>query len=136
MSLGTILLIVLILAGVAGLGIFWWLTTPAVVAPASLAAYTPNVTNGLAVFNAGGVGMIITGGIPPNAEAGSGSKLTTPEEAQSHRLITEAVHAADPDVKICMQILHTGALARNPQCRNGAPCSPRRVTTSSAPGGW
>jgi len=64
----------------------------------------------------GGVGMIITGGIPPNAEGGSGSKLSTPEEAQSHRLITEAVHATDPDVKICMQILHTGALARNPHC--------------------
>ena len=64
----------------------------------------------------GGVGMIITGGIPPNREAGSGAKLSTPEEAQQHRLITEAVHAADPDVKICMQILHSGALARTPDC--------------------
>jgi 2,4-dienoyl-CoA reductase (NADPH2) len=27
----------------------------------------------------GGVGMIITGGIPPNTESGLGSKLTTPE---------------------------------------------------------
>ena len=49
----------------------------------------------------GGVGMIITGGIPPNAEAGGGAKLSTPDEAEQHRLITEAVHAADPDVKIC-----------------------------------
>ena len=64
----------------------------------------------------GGVGMVITGGIPPNVEAGSGAKLSTPEEAAQHRLITDAVHAADPDVKICMQILHTGALARNPGC--------------------
>ncbi|MCA0302330.1 MAG: NADPH-dependent 2,4-dienoyl-CoA reductase [Proteobacteria bacterium] len=63
-----------------------------------------------------GVGMIITGGIPPNLEAGRGSKLSTPEEAAQHRLITEAVHAADPDVKICLQILHTGPLARTPDC--------------------
>ena len=64
----------------------------------------------------GGVGMIITGGIYPNREAGRGSKLSTPVEAEQHRLITTAVHAADPDVKICLQILHTGALARNPDC--------------------
>ena len=63
-----------------------------------------------------GVGMIITGGIPPNLEAGRGSKLSTPEEAAQHRQITEAVHAADPDVKICLQILHTGPLARTPDC--------------------
>ena len=42
----------------------------------------------------GGVGMIITGGIPPNAEGGSGSKLTTPDEAAQHRTITDAVHQA------------------------------------------
>ena len=64
----------------------------------------------------GGVGMIITGGIAPNAEGGVGSKLSTPEEASQHRLITQAVHAADPDVKICMQILHSGPLSRSPQC--------------------
>ena len=64
----------------------------------------------------GGVGMIITGGIYPNREAGRGSKLSTPAEAQQHRLITSAVHAADADVKICLQILHTGPLARTPDC--------------------
>jgi 2,4-dienoyl-CoA reductase (NADPH2) len=64
----------------------------------------------------GGVGMIITGGIPPNAEGGFGAKLSTPEEAAQHRRITEAVHQADPEVKICMQILHMGALAPNPDC--------------------
>ena len=42
------------LAGVAGFGIFWWLTTPAVVAASSLPAYTPNLANGLTTFNAGG----------------------------------------------------------------------------------
>lgn len=60
----------------------------------------------------GGVGMIITGGIFPNEEAGGGgSKLSTPEEAEWHKVITDKVHEADPDVKICMQILHTGPLA-------------------------
>ena len=60
----------------------------------------------------GGVGMIITGGIMPNHEAGGGSKLSTPEEAAQHNIVTTAVHAADPDVKIVMQILHAGALAQ------------------------
>ena len=60
--------------------------------------------------------MIITGGIPPNEEGGFGAKLSTTEEAERHRTITAAVHAADPDVKICMQILHMGSLAPNPAC--------------------
>jgi 2,4-dienoyl-CoA reductase (NADPH2) len=64
----------------------------------------------------GGVGMIITGGIYPNAQAGRGTKLSTPAEAAQHKQITDAVHAADPDVKIVMQILHTGPLARTPDC--------------------
>ena len=64
----------------------------------------------------GGVGMIITGGIPPNEEAGIGAKLSNPQEAAQHRLITEAVHTADPSVKIVMQILHTGPLAGTPAC--------------------
>ncbi|WP_076861064.1 NADPH-dependent 2,4-dienoyl-CoA reductase [Bradyrhizobium mercantei] len=64
-----------------------------------------------------GVGMIITGGIPPNVEAsGHGVKLSSPEEAARHRVITDAVHAADPDVKICLQILHLGPLARTAAC--------------------
>ncbi len=48
------ILLGLILAGAVGGGIFWWLTVPAVVAPASLAAYTPNLANGVTAFNAGG----------------------------------------------------------------------------------
>jgi 2,4-dienoyl-CoA reductase (NADPH2) len=64
----------------------------------------------------GGVGMIITGGIAPNTEAGVGGKLSTPEEAAQHRTVTDAVHAADADVKICLQILHTGPLAGTPDC--------------------
>ncbi|MEC7234072.1 MAG: NADPH-dependent 2,4-dienoyl-CoA reductase, partial [Pseudomonadota bacterium] len=43
------------------------------------------------------------------------SKLSTDAEADGHKLITDAVHTADPDVKICMQILHMGPLAINDQ---------------------
>lgn len=61
---------------------------------------------------AGGVGMIITGGISPNGEGGvGGAKLSTEAEARQHQLITRAVHDTDPEVKICLQILHTGPLA-------------------------
>lgn len=37
-----------------GLAVFWWLTIPAVVTASALPAYTPNPTNGLTTFNAGG----------------------------------------------------------------------------------
>jgi 2,4-dienoyl-CoA reductase (NADPH2) len=60
--------------------------------------------------------MIITGGFAPNEEGGLGAKLATAEEAAQHRTITAAVHAADPEVKICLQILHSGPLARTPAC--------------------
>ncbi len=74
----------------------------------------------------GGVGMIITGGIGPNREAmGEGAKLSTPAEAEQHRIVTEAVHAADPDVKICLQILHTGPLAGTPECVAPSPVRSR-----------
>ncbi|MBR1190597.1 cytochrome c [Bradyrhizobium sp. AUGA SZCCT0160] len=48
------LFLLAVLAAVAGLGIFWWLTVPAVVAASSLPAYKPNLANGLTAFNAGG----------------------------------------------------------------------------------
>ena len=63
----------------------------------------------------GGVGMIITGGISPHPSGGQGAKLTNAAEVAMHREVTEAVHAADPDVKICMQILHSGPLAGVPE---------------------
>lgn len=63
---------------------------------------------------AGGVGMIITGGIAPNEESGSENhaKLSTEAEADQHKIVTSAVHQKAPDVKICLQILHAGPLAR------------------------
>jgi 2,4-dienoyl-CoA reductase (NADPH2) len=59
----------------------------------------------------GGVGMIITGGITPHESGGKGAKLSEPSEVPLHRAVTSAVHAADPAVKIVMQILHSGAIA-------------------------
>ncbi|WP_144959220.1 NADPH-dependent 2,4-dienoyl-CoA reductase [Pseudomonas oryzihabitans] len=64
----------------------------------------------------GGVGLIVTGGIAPNEEgavAKGAAKLTTPEEAEHHRPVTDAVHAAGG--RICLQILHAGRYAYNPQ---------------------
>jgi 2,4-dienoyl-CoA reductase (NADPH2) len=60
----------------------------------------------------GQVGLIVTGGIAPNVEGGvvdGSGKLTTKEEAESHKQITEAVHKEGG--KICLQILHTGRYA-------------------------
>ncbi|MDP7602264.1 MAG: NADPH-dependent 2,4-dienoyl-CoA reductase, partial [Alphaproteobacteria bacterium] len=76
----------------------------------------------------GGVGMIVTGGISPNAEGGFGAKLSTVEEVAEHKLITDAVHGADAEVKICMQILHCGPLAYNEQA-----VSPSGVKSRVAP---
>lgn len=59
----------------------------------------------------GGVGMIITGGITPHPSGGRGAKLSEASEVPMHRAVTDAVHGADPDVKICMQILHSGPMA-------------------------
>ncbi len=73
----------------------------------------------------GGVGMIITGGIAPNLEGSGGAKLQTAEEASQHRVITDAVHAADAEVKICMQILHTGPLAWTENCVAPSPVRSR-----------
>ncbi|TXJ06701.1 MAG: NADPH-dependent 2,4-dienoyl-CoA reductase [Acinetobacter sp.] len=73
----------------------------------------PNGFERLAAFYAkraqGDVGLIVTGGIAPNA-AGvvfkGGSKLETVQEAEPHKIITQAVH--DAGGKIALQILHTG----------------------------
>ena len=73
----------------------------------------------------GGVGMIITGGIAPNEEGGTGAKLSTAEEAAKHRIITDAVHAADPQVRICLQILHSGPLVAKEICVAPSPVKSR-----------
>ncbi len=63
----------------------------------------------------GGVALIVTGGIGPNAEGAvaiGGALMATEEDAAHHRVVTDAVHAEGG--KIAMQILHTGRYAYNP----------------------
>ncbi|GAA3924467.1 NADPH-dependent 2,4-dienoyl-CoA reductase [Litoribacillus peritrichatus] len=63
----------------------------------------------------GGVGMIVTGGFGPNAEGATHphtNLIKSNEDALKHKPITDAVHAEGS--KICMQILHTGRYAFNP----------------------
>jgi 2,4-dienoyl-CoA reductase (NADPH2) len=63
----------------------------------------------------GGVGLIVTGGFGPSSEAATHPHtniISSDEEALKHKTITDAVHAEDS--KICMQILHTGRYAFNP----------------------
>lgn len=64
----------------------------------------------------GGVGLIVTGGFGPSAHAATHPMtniIQNDEQAAKHRLITDAVHAEGG--KICMQILHTGRYAFNPE---------------------
>jgi 2,4-dienoyl-CoA reductase (NADPH2) len=64
----------------------------------------------------GGVALMVTGGIAPNDRARpmpGGARMTTPEEAEKHKVVTQAVHAAGG--KICMQILHFGRYAYHPE---------------------
>ncbi|MEU9358529.1 NADPH-dependent 2,4-dienoyl-CoA reductase [Streptomyces sp. NPDC048301] len=63
----------------------------------------------------GGVGLMVTGGIAPSERGCSfpgGAKMTTEAEADQHREVTSAVHAAGG--RIAMQILHFGRYAHHP----------------------
>lgn len=80
----------------------------------------PNGFQRMAAFFAerarGGVGLIVTGGVGPNEEGSvraGAAKLSTAEEAEEHKIVTQAVHEAGG--KICMQILHAGRYAYSPK---------------------
>ncbi|MFQ7900542.1 FAD-dependent oxidoreductase [Stutzerimonas degradans] len=80
----------------------------------------PNGFQRMAAFFAerarGGVGLIVTGGVGPNEEGSvraGAAKLSTVEEAEEHKIVTQAVHEAGG--KICMQILHAGRYAYSPK---------------------
>ncbi|MDO9005131.1 MAG: NADPH-dependent 2,4-dienoyl-CoA reductase [Aquabacterium sp.] len=97
--------------------------------------------NRMAAFYAerarGGVGLIVTGGIAPNDEGApfpGGSRLTTQEEADHHKAVTEAVHREGG--KIALQILHFGRYAYHPGLVGPSaikapisPATPRALTT-------
>lgn len=80
----------------------------------------PNGFERMAAFYAerarGGVALIVTGGIGPNQEGAvhaGAAQMATSEDAQHHKVVTDAVHKEGG--KICMQILHTGRYAYNPK---------------------
>jgi 2,4-dienoyl-CoA reductase (NADPH2) len=65
---------------------------------------------------AGGVGLIVTGGLSPNAEGNMWAGMRTIQDerdAEPHRLITDAVHAHG--ALIAMQLLHAGRYATHSQ---------------------
>ncbi|GAB2190636.1 NADPH-dependent 2,4-dienoyl-CoA reductase [Sessilibacter sp. MAH1] len=64
----------------------------------------------------GGVALIVTGGIGPNAEGAvhaHAALMASDQDVANHKIITQAVHGEGG--KICMQILHTGRYAYNPK---------------------
>ncbi|MCB9232407.1 MAG: NADPH-dependent 2,4-dienoyl-CoA reductase [Bacteroidia bacterium] len=66
---------------------------------------------------AGGVGLIVTGGVAPNIQGWTqpfGIRLTSSSAARKHEVITKAVHAENG--AIVMQILHTGRYGYHPFC--------------------
>jgi len=66
---------------------------------------------------AGGVGIIVTGGVAPNREGAVlpfAGKLTDKKESNQHKIVTRAVH--DAGGKIAMQILHAGRYSYHPLC--------------------
>lgn len=70
----------------------------------------------------GGAGLIVTGGMAPNAEGGvfpGAAGLFTPEDIANHRIVTDRVHEAGG--KIAMQILHAGRYAYSPDCVSASP---------------
>jgi len=75
---------------------------------------------------ANGVSLMVTGGISPN-NSGTltlfGSKLSRDGEVPSHKIVTDAVHAANLTSKILLQILHLGWYAAHPFLK--APCAVR-----------
>lgn len=63
---------------------------------------------------AGGVGLMVTGGMSPNAEGGvfpGAAGLFNDQDIANHKIVTDRVHAEGG--KIAMQILHAGRYAYN-----------------------
>ena len=64
---------------------------------------------------AGGVGLIVTGGVSPNRQGWLlpfAARMSNKKHAKEHQVITEAVHQQHG--KICLQILHAGRYGYHP----------------------
>ncbi len=71
--------VALMIAGTAGLGMFWWLTIPSVVPETALPAYQPDPANGLVVFNAAGCASChAVPGQPDRTRLGGGLAIPSP----------------------------------------------------------
>ncbi len=82
----------------------------------------PRVARFYADRAAGGVALIVTGGMAPNKEGGvfpGAAGLYTDQDIANHRVVTDAVHGAGG--KIAMQILHAGRYAYSPDCVSASP---------------
>ncbi|OHX16466.1 NADPH-dependent 2,4-dienoyl-CoA reductase [Chromobacterium amazonense] len=87
---------------------------------------SPNGFEKMAAFYAerakGGVALIVTGGVGPNAEgcvAEGAAQLADEHEVGKHKLVTDAVHAAGG--KIALQILHSGRYSFQEKCVSASP---------------
>src|SRR5882757_2018819 len=71
--------IAVVVAGVIGLAVFWWLTIPAIIAEHGLPARTPDLANGLTIFNAGGCSSChAVPGQPDRTRLGGGLAVPSP----------------------------------------------------------
>ncbi|MEP1446369.1 MAG: NADPH-dependent 2,4-dienoyl-CoA reductase [Paraglaciecola sp.] len=64
---------------------------------------------------AGGVGLIVTGGVSPNRQGWLlpfAARMSNKKHAKEHQVITQAVHQHQG--KICLQILHSGRYGYHP----------------------
>ena len=68
-----------LLLGAAALGIFWWLTAPPIRSAVTAPVHTPNLANGLTIFNAGGCSSChAVPGQPDRARLGGGLAIPSP----------------------------------------------------------
>lgn len=73
------IVLILVLVGATGLGIYGWLTTPSMAVGITEAAYTPNLANGETIFNAGGCSSChAVPGQPDRLKLGGGLALASP----------------------------------------------------------
>ena len=72
------LFLLVAVALIAGLGVFWLVTIPAVVSAEALPAYSPNVANGQTVFNAGGCASCHAVVGEPRTMLGGGLAIPSP----------------------------------------------------------
>ncbi|MCW1249508.1 NADPH-dependent 2,4-dienoyl-CoA reductase [Acaricomes phytoseiuli] len=80
---------------------------------------------------AGGAALIVTGGFSPNLEGAltpGGAMLRSHRAAEKHRLVTDAVHTANQDCLISLQILHAGRYGYQPLLR-----APSRIKSPITP---